>query len=510
MGEKEAGPGGGSQGRFYAVDASNGNERWSRSLGNSIQATAAVDSSTVYVAYTGEDGRGVLAALATTDGRVQWSHTVDTQVRAAPLVDDGFVYVADNRGTVYALDADSGQRVWVTADELGVPNANGLASWGPYLYLATYSGPGGAQPSSNDFIIAIDKETGAVAWRTDPTEASSTDDDFTTTPVAVGGLVFAGTKSAEAYTDGNNQFHPPIAGQLHAVDALSGQPKWSRTADDASWRNLAVADNVVYAGTSAGYVHAINAATGLDYWRVKIGDAVPDTSGATWAGGVLLVGAIDASGVPTNPIGEARLHALDPTSGGEHWRVVLDGPIRGGVALEGGRAFVHAVDAFGTDAESILAAVGSGIASHAPNDAPVLANFSPGPEAALEASPTHLQWTTGDSDDVRYDVYFGNWADAPLMRNLQTETSWPLSSLGEGHYWWRVVARDAHGAATESPVLHFSVGDVSSDPTQGSFMPSVSPTMDSAPGDDKGFLPGLGMWATVLAAALLVLIPRRE
>jgi len=69
-----------------------------------------------------------------------------------------------------------------------------------------------------------------------------------------------------------------------------------------------------------------------------------------------------------------------------------------------------------------------------------------------------LNWAGGDpdGDNVTYKVYFGTDEDPPLVSDNQTETSYSPSLNYGTKYYWRVMARDEHGIATQSPIWQFT------------------------------------------------------
>ena len=73
-----------------------------------------------------------------------------------------------------------------------------------------------------------------------------------------------------------------------------------------------------------------------------------------------------------------------------------------------------------------------------------------------------LSWTGGDpdaGDTVVYDVYLeiDNPNPTTLVSDDQTETSFSADDLVPGaHYYWKIVAKDNHGATTNGPVWDFT------------------------------------------------------
>jgi hypothetical protein len=72
-----------------------------------------------------------------------------------------------------------------------------------------------------------------------------------------------------------------------------------------------------------------------------------------------------------------------------------------------------------------------------------------------------LSWSGGDPDGdaVTYDVYFGLSSSPPLVSSGQSATTYNLGTLSYiTTYYWRITARDSHGAPTPGPLWDFTTG----------------------------------------------------
>jgi hypothetical protein len=85
---------------------------------------------------------------------------------------------------------------------------------------------------------------------------------------------------------------------------------------------------------------------------------------------------------------------------------------------------------------------------------------SPPDGATDQAKDVDLGWTGGDpdaGDTVTYDVYIGDSSPPPLVVSDQVGTSYDPGTLeGDTHYYWKIVARDNHGATAESTEWDFT------------------------------------------------------
>ncbi|MBM3322873.1 hypothetical protein FJY69_05295, partial [candidate division WOR-3 bacterium] len=86
----------------------------------------------------------------------------------------------------------------------------------------------------------------------------------------------------------------------------------------------------------------------------------------------------------------------------------------------------------------------------------------PVPDSGAGAASIYsrLYWSGGDadtSDTVTYDVYFGVSSPPPLKAEQLGDTFYPPGVLAyQTTYYWRVVARDNHGATSEGPLWRFT------------------------------------------------------
>ena len=105
--------------------------------------------------------------------------------------------------------------------------------------------------------------------------------------------------------------------------------------------------------------------------------------------------------------------------------------------------------------------VGRGAIPNSPPRTP----YSPSPSdgATNQSVTVDLSWSGGDpdGDSVTYDVYFEANDSSPdqLQCDDAASRSCNLPTLSfDAHYYWKVIARDEHGATTTGPVWDFTTG----------------------------------------------------
>jgi polyvinyl alcohol dehydrogenase (cytochrome) len=153
----------------------------------------------------------------------RWTLDTDGNVSATPTVADGVVYVPDFGGTLWAVDAASGQVKWSKkiSDYTGIPND--ASRTGPAYWKGTLVIGQGTQLVNNAtgaYVVGIKADDGARLWSTqvesDPTAI------ITSSPVIDDGVVYVGVSSrAEALHE-----VPKYRGSVVALDATTGKLRW--------------------------------------------------------------------------------------------------------------------------------------------------------------------------------------------------------------------------------------------------------------------------------------------
>ena len=129
--------------------------------------------------------------------------TKERFVRLVPALADGRIYAASTDGTVVALDALGGQRLWETATQLPITGGVGLSDGGLVLV-----GTGKGQ------VVALRQENGQEVWRA---QVSS---EVLAPPRAAGGVVVVRTGDGK-FTGLNADSGERRWVYVHAMPALS-------------------------------------------------------------------------------------------------------------------------------------------------------------------------------------------------------------------------------------------------------------------------------------------------
>nr|WP_132059681.1 PQQ-binding-like beta-propeller repeat protein [Halorussus amylolyticus] len=97
-------------GQAAAYRADTGERHWRRDLGEqTLHPPVATDEGVVVQSREG------VSLLDAADGRTLWERDLDGNVtESAPAVADGAIFAADERGSLHALDIESGESLWTT------------------------------------------------------------------------------------------------------------------------------------------------------------------------------------------------------------------------------------------------------------------------------------------------------------------------------------------------------------------------------------------------------------
>ncbi|WP_232703277.1 Ig-like domain-containing protein [Halobacterium wangiae] len=145
----------------YALNASDGSERWRFEVEGVVSMTPTLVNGTVYVGGGTETHDPKLYALDATDGHVEWIHDLNDRPTAA-AASGGSVYVSSGH-TVRALDATTGEQRWL--HRLSGSLDYGL-SHGRMVALAPAVADGVVYAGTRrGDVLAVDGTTGDLAWR---------------------------------------------------------------------------------------------------------------------------------------------------------------------------------------------------------------------------------------------------------------------------------------------------------------------------------------------------------
>lgn len=237
----------------HAFAASNGSERWRKSLGVSGDGKDSVfgggvsfDAGRVYAT----NGVGDVAALDATTGNVLWKVRPAGPMRGAPTVTSGQIYAITQDNQIYALNAEDGKTIWNEAGTLESSGIFGVAA--PSVAQGTV-----VAGFSSGELTAYRYENGRAVWqdalsRTSMSTAVASLSDIDADPVIVDGKVYAIGQG----------------GRMVALDIVTGQRLWELNIGGIStpW----VAGDWIFVVTDQAQLLCIARASGKVRWMTQL------------------------------------------------------------------------------------------------------------------------------------------------------------------------------------------------------------------------------------------------
>jgi len=354
-------------GTLYAINVASGTVLWTYDTGAAVEepnlkinlgvtGSAHVENGVVYVG----DAAAMVHAVDTATGRAIWTHQVDDQEHASiwssPVVWNGVVYVGvasvakqvGFRGSVVALNAQTGEQVWKTfmvpegADGAGVFAVPAIDERRGMLYVGTQNAYSEHDaPYGNPIsIVALDASSGDIKWTfnappNDGKKAPTDDVGFSASP----NLFTATVDGVDRDLVGEGQ----KSGDFIVLDRETGEQVWIAKVSPAGFLGGMEGTSAVFNGMIAvpatdwqdpngqgtGMVTALDTATGEQRWTVQ--QNAPAPAPVAISNDVVFHGGLD--GV---------LHAYGLTDGTELWTADLTASVSGGTAVADGIVIVGA------------------------------------------------------------------------------------------------------------------------------------------------------------------------
>ncbi len=345
-------------GYVYSIDAKTGCVYWSFQAAAGVRNAINVGpvkghGSTAYAAYFG-DLRGNVYALDAATGMPLWIVSVDPHplaaVTGAPTFYKGRLYVplasreeaagggldypcCTFRGSLVALNADTGKQIWKTYIIPEEPKPTRKNSRGVQLFApsgaglwasptidearnAIYLGTGDAYskppvPKTTDAVMALDLDTGKVRWSVQHTANDAwlvgceVNNPSENCPTDIGpDYDFGSASIMRTLPDGRTiVVSGQKSGEVFAQDVRDGALLWKATLVDKLARGEinfggAADDRQAYFGTRSNGISALDLRTGERKWVAKIAPFTPprqvgQTAALTVIPGVLFSGGAD-------------------------------------------------------------------------------------------------------------------------------------------------------------------------------------------------------------------------
>lgn len=303
-------------GRVFTLDArrqvsafelSGGRRVWTRDLGRERSGRedyfgggVALGDGRVYVTT----GFGSLFALDAGSGEILWETPAGSPMRAGPTYAEGRVFATTLENLLIAVDASSGEELWSYA---GLEETAGLL--------------GGASPAvagntvvaafSSGEIVALLAENGQILWEDSLAGVRRLDQSASIAQIRGHPVMDQGLVVAVSNSD-----------LMSAIDQRRGLPRWEVAVGgiQTPW----VADDTIFVVSNEAQLVALRRGDGRIRWTAQLQRyRNPDdrTQPVIWAGPILAGGRL----VLTNSLGEALF--LSPFDGSQEHRLPLSGPV---------------------------------------------------------------------------------------------------------------------------------------------------------------------------------------
>ncbi len=155
---------------------------------------------------------GLKLAYAVALGGVGRTELASANMQATPLADNGFLYITDGWGSIYKIDATSGDhgRIIWKADfeidrEIGrIPSNRGAALWNNLVFTNMVDGR----------VAAVDESNGEIVW--EKQVATEAGEGFSGAPIIADGKLIVGQSMGDWMT----------RGFVAALDPATGEELW--------------------------------------------------------------------------------------------------------------------------------------------------------------------------------------------------------------------------------------------------------------------------------------------
>jgi outer membrane protein assembly factor BamB len=290
--------------------------------------TAGAQEKTVYIAGLTNDVKGKLFALNLSDGTQRWEFNSEDGFLTTPVVADGRLYLGDMAGLFFCIDAD-GKKQWTYETEIEINS-----SANTYQDLVLFGSQDGA-------LYALDKATGDFKWK------HTTDDQIQCSITVANQHVFlAGCDSMLHVIDvdtgketgkvklssptistpaarGDTVFFGNENGTFYSVDAATLKTNWTVTdprGGNSIRSSAAVAGGHVVVGARNRKLYSFDPDTGKENWSTTLKNKVDSSP-------VIVKNRVIAAST------DGRLYLLNLADGELLWQKQFNGGFTGSPAF---------------------------------------------------------------------------------------------------------------------------------------------------------------------------------
>lgn len=285
--------------QIYALDRLTGALRWKFATGAPLSSSPAVDADQVYV---GSQDQHVYA-LDRKTGALRWKVPTQGPIHSSPAVTAAGILIGSHDRYAYALDPATGRLRWrrkLDGAIFSMPLYDGARQ---ETYFTTAAGS----------LYALSQAHGEVLWRFQTPEREPI---FATPALAQGLIAFTamdryfygldqanqqvrfrinqGPSMSSPFFDGTSFYFGNEDGEMYArLKEESGKLRWSRPVTKAKVASPLVLGETVYVGTQAGELLALDILTGQPRWTLELGEKSGISGAPALVAGTLYIGTFD-------------------------------------------------------------------------------------------------------------------------------------------------------------------------------------------------------------------------
>ena len=284
----------------YALNAKTGKLIWRTSpISNNYMGTPLIVGDKVFITagsvaftfhqtivyskdpYESARGAGVsyngLISLDKKTGKFNWIFATKGEVMTTPAYNDGTVYISTGTGTVYAVDAETGEKKWQN-DLGGMANMSNPVFYEGNIYLSM---------AVKSYLYSLDAKTGKVNWKGEIPGATNTGMGDVT-PTVADSVVVMNTviEPKTVFDEEKGDSISTMNTRVRAFDAITGDILWTkdmgRGPKPQSFKGgvALIMDKTIYLGNPVtNKFFALDLKTGETKWEWKIPHITPAGAG---------------------------------------------------------------------------------------------------------------------------------------------------------------------------------------------------------------------------------------
>lgn len=221
-----------------------GYPKWRLKIENGVEPSATAINDRLFVGAS--DGKFYSVELST--GQIQWQFDTKSENLSQPLLHEGIVYFLAGNSVFYALDAVTGQQLWLYSrqdtSEFSIRGGSQAVIKDKTLYVGFSDGS----------LVALNATNGSSVWEVQLNK-NKRFRDIDATPVI----------------DGQNIYVSGYDDKLYCLN-LNGEIQWR--IEGGGYSPVTIAGDRIYYPNTNGEVLALNKSSGAVLWKFKVPDGI--------------------------------------------------------------------------------------------------------------------------------------------------------------------------------------------------------------------------------------------